>query len=463
MGPTISILDVVHCKANKEARTKIRKALAYENSAWVKAKFGKKQKVTTSHLISGRKGTSGIFLTGLLPRIRKHCKKKGIKLKIKDQDNLERFPATNKPFLKGITFRKDQAHALRRARLRQRGGIVAPTGSGKTIVALGIISMFPESRILFLCHTVDLLKQTADELIKFGFNHYLLGGGSKDDIDDIFQEDEVILLSTIQTFSKIQPQVYMSYFDVTIVDEGHHVNAIKSGYGKVMENNLSPRRYFLTATLPTKQDQLLSNEGFFGPVIAELTYDEGIEQGIIAKPIIKLLTIPYDMRLNARCKTYQDYYKKGIVKNTARNNEIVEYCKKVLKKKELVLIIVEKTDHGKLIKAKLERAKIKAPFVYGSTKADVRNRVKKKLQKKRLLIAICSRVWLEGINIKTINHVIFATGMMEEKRVLQGLGRGQRTDDGKDTVTMVDFLDPYPYLSRHSILRLQTYNRKGWL
>ena len=247
--PTIKVIDAIHAKVNKKARKIIKNALAYQSVDWKRnRRTGRKeQQIKRRHLITGRKGTGGTILVGLIPRVKKYAKKKGYKIEV--IKNGEKITPTSKPYLKGITFRPDQKKALRAVKRRHRGKIVFPTGSGKTVIAGGIMSMFPECRILFLCHTKDLLFQTMHALESFGFKVTVHGGGYKmDNPKKIFKKSKLIMLSTIQSYINIPPELRIGFFDITIVDEVHHVNARDSQYGQIMESNLSPRRYGLTAT-----------------------------------------------------------------------------------------------------------------------------------------------------------------------------------------------------------------------
>lgn len=463
--PVITILDAVHAKANAEARKAIRGALAYRSVVWTRnRRTGRRdQIIQTSHLITGRKGTGGTFLAGLMPRVLKYAEKN--KLRISVIDDSELCPPTARPKLNGITFRADQKKALRAVRRRQRGKIVFPTGSGKTIIAAGIISMFPRCRTLFLCHTKDLLFQSMHAFERFGFQVIVYGGGYKlDNLDKIFRQSKCLMLATVQSFSKIPPEKYIAFFDMIIVDEVHHVNSKDSQYGKILEHNLAPRRYGLTATVPTDRKQILVNEGFFGPTIARLTVEEGIEIGVIAKPRINIIPVPYDVRMNKRCRgQFQKYYEYGVVKNRVRNKLIADQVIETTKAGETVLTIIERKEHGKLLQKMLKLKGVRVPFIYGDTDKVTRSRTLERLQSRKIKAVICSRVWKEGINIPSLNHIINAVGLKEEKAVLQAAGRGLRTTEEKTTVKITDFLDPYKYLAEHSVSRMTVYIKKGWL
>ena len=182
------------------------------------------------------------------------------------------------------------------------------------------------------------------------------------------------------------------------------------------------------------------------------------------RPIINLVPVPYEIKINKRSDNkYKNYYEFGIVKNRTRNNLIVKAVQRSLKAKETVLIIIERTEHGKTLQKMLKYNKIEAPFVEGGTRTKERTSVKRQLKIKSQKVVICSKVWKEGINIPSLNHVIIAHGMKEEKMVLQALGRGLRTTKNKTTIKITDFLDPYKYLAEHSILRMQIYVNNGWI
>ena len=126
-------------------------------------------------------------------------------------------------------------------------------------------------------------------------------------------------------------------------------------------------------------------------------------------------------------------------------------------------IIIEKTEHGNILKNMFESKKIKCIFVYGDTSKEKRDSVKNKIQDKKIKVVICSRIWKEGINIPSLNNVINAFGMSGEIATLQTIGRGLRIYKNKKTICLVDFLDPYQYLAQHAILRIQTYQKQGWI
>ncbi|MFB5622465.1 MAG: DEAD/DEAH box helicase family protein [Nitrosarchaeum sp.] len=464
MKPTIKILDSIHSKANAEARNLILPYLEYKSVFYKRTTFGKKQNIEAiSHLITGRNGTGGTFYTGLIPYIKKQAKQDGIELSIIGKiDKIT--PLHKKPKLKGVTFRDYQYKAIKKFIRKQRGRVIIPTQAGKTFIACGIIHCFLNLRILFLQHTTDLLKQNSEELTKCDIDHQILGGKNKVDWEYLQTKDSFVLLSTIQSLAKVPKEYWSVLFDFLIVDELHHATKEKSQYGMIMQNCLAPLRLGLTATDPTEQYQKLVSEGFFGPILMDMSNKEGVDTGVLAKPIINLVPVPYETKIVNKCdKKYKLYQKYGISRNKSRNKLIVSLVQESLDNNEIVLIIVENLEHGNILKKMLGKKNIQAPFVQGMNDKDFNSKIKELMRSSEIKVCICSKIWGEGISIHTLNHVILACGMKERKKIKQAVGRGQSKKGNKQTIKLSDMLDPYRYLAEHAIQRIQIYKEEGWL
>ena len=126
--------------------------------------------------------------------------------------------------------------------------------------------------------------------------------------------------------------------------------------------------------------------------------------------------------------------------------------------------MVNQIEHGNKIQAELKARGLGIPFVQGVTDGLERVRVKNQLISKKLLAAICTTVWSEGINIVSINTIILAHLGKSELKTLQNIGRGLRRSDDKDTVTIVDFYDSsHNYLIKHFGERLCLYFDMHWV
>lgn len=342
--------------------------------------------------------------------------------------------------------------------------------SGKTVVAGGVISMYPESKAVMVVHTKALFTQTIDELRKwFGDEIGFIGGGK--------YNPQRITVCMIQSCNKLlgnDKAPYQDNFfdlladaDVIVIDEAHHLSKESGHYTDLMKACLAPIRVGFTATPnpKTKVKARLVGEGYLGAIISGLEIDEGINNGILATPRLKLIPVPM-VRIKADKKTYQNIYKEGIVLNRVRNRLIAKEASIHIRQGKSVLIMITDVVHrqAEIIQELMKNLyDTDADIVNGATDVFIQQSIKQALKEKQTCCVIVTSMWREGINIPTLNCVINAVGGKSEISILQIVGRGLRTAEGKNEIIIVDFLDPHPYLAQHTIERLKIYNNMGIL
>jgi len=446
-------IDPIMTKVDKQSIDLIRPCLSFKSFYWQQSQYRKIRKEYTKYLIN----KDGSFLAGLTPRVKKYLKDQNIVVN-EVFGYLPTIQLENKPSLQHYNLRDDQLQLINRALLRKRGVLKAPTGIGKTILALGILSCFPLLNALFLVREGTLLNQTIDELKLAGFKDIRrFGGGVKDELGGV-------TVSTIQSLSNLDPSLYCDKFEIVIVDECHIAAKINSENYKVLTNLLAEIRIGLTATLPTNPESLLVLEGLLGPVIGEMTIQKGIESNLLAKPRIQLLKVPMDQKVRD-LRNYSDVYNQGIVKNEIRNELIVKKAKEYLDKGLTILILVSKINHGENI-AKLAKELFNwnIPFIFGDTDIEERNKIKKNLIDKVIPCVIADNVWRHGVNIPSLRVLINAAGEKSEVSTMQRLGRGFRKTIDKDEIIIIDFFDQsHPYLVNHFGHRVCLYMEEGWI
>ena len=453
----ITVVDPIECCVKREFESLLSPCLSFKSEFWKKGRFKKERMVYDKKIFSRKTPTHLFFYTGHLQRVQGFLNKQILPFEIEGEDWF--IPPIKDAELPGIHFREDQIHLIDNALSIQRGVIKSPTGSGKTILQLGILSAFGEPALI-LSHTKDIVIQTAQEAEKFGFkNVQMIFGESK--FNGKFTDGLVI--STMQSFSKINPKLYCDQFAIVIIDEGHHVSSFDGTYAKILGNLLAPIRLAFTATLPVKEEAKLALEGLIGPVIGELSMAEAMEKGILAVPKIKILRLPFSHKIR-ELRGYGPVYKEGVEENEARNQMIVDKALEHSDKNEVSLIFVNKIEHGNTLAFMFESKGVKVPFVNGETPGLERNNIKKSMIVRRRKIAIATVVWKEGINIPSINAIFMGGGGKSELKVLQDIGRGLRSLDGKREVTIYDFFDnSHPFLIDHFGERFLIYQEMGWV
>jgi len=289
---TIEILDSIECRVNKTDAGLIEPAISFDASYWMQGRF-KKIKRAYVKKIWVRTGKHWMsFYTGSLSRIINYCKENKIRVKIIGEELY--IPPDKKPKIKGIKFREDQLRLIQNCVDKGRGVISAGTGIGKTVVQAGVISCYTRSyNVLLLAHTTAITTQTYQRFKEYGFDSIeLFGGGNK-----VQKPTKRIVISTIQSFVKLDPDNYLEYFDIVIIDEVHHTGKRDSNYTKVLSKILAPNRFGFTATPPKDSEGMLICEGLIGPIIGELLIEEATEMGILAKPKMILKVAKYGPEL----------------------------------------------------------------------------------------------------------------------------------------------------------------------
>jgi len=442
----ILIYDPVYSKIIGKDAHLIWPCISFTSEYWKQTPYRKQRHTYEQKMVN----KNGYFLTGLIPLILAYSDENNLHCQLELACKVNEY-VIHRPNLKGVIFREDQQYLIEQAAKLHRGVLVAPTGSGKTLVALGIMSAFPKTRVLFLCHTKTLIEQTSAELKKFGFKYSICQGAKKDIRGPI-------VLATIQSFSKILPTLYGTY-DIVMVDEAHHISNLETQYAKVLSCVYSPLRFGFTATIPTKKESFFAMVGLLGPVIGETTIDQGVKEGFVAKPKIKILKSNYNQEIR-ELRNYPAVYEYGIVRNRGRNKLIVDYVKQENSKGNSVLVIVNKLDHGRYLNHLID----KSIFVQGETESVSREEIRLAFNSKEIKCCIATTVWKEGVNIPSLNVIINAAGGKSEIATLQAIGRGLRVTKDKKEITIVDIFDPsHPYLISHFGERISLYCDNNWL
>lgn len=462
---------------------KVKECLKYHSAFWRQGPSKKTKEDQIAFLCNHNwRSAKGTLLTGFLPRVEEYCARNGIKLEI---SRLPRDIQLAEAELPAIAFRADQLRILSGIKKNGRGVVISPTGSGKTVLAGGVISMLPESSCaVFVVHTKSLFRQTVEEFGKW-FGQINVIGDSEFSIGRI----NVVMAQTARSLlTKENRQtaggiafidLLLNKTDAIIIDECHHITDENGQYSSLMKICAAEVRLGLTAT-PAKGKAGLVCEGYIGPVIGEFSMGEGIEKGILAKPHVKLIPVPISASIESlwqfkdsfkeneygKMDKVEGIYTAGIIKNKQRNRLIAKEIAMQNKAGISVLVMITDVTHGQAEQIKEIAAEIydtNVEIVQGSTESKKRELIKKKLESKETMAAIATSVWREGINIKSLGCIINGCGGKAEIMTLQAIGRGLRTTDGKTDLVIVDFLDPYRYLAQHTIQRLKIYVENGWL
>lgn len=455
---------------DKRGAQLLNNELTYVEFDWKKGPYGRKKIKKETRMISPTGGDEFIFLTGLVTRALDYLEANNIPYEY-TTDVPEM--ACDEPGIAGIEFRDYQVRLSDAAINEGRGVLLSPTGTGKSYIILRIMSAFTQENILFLVHTKDLMNQIKDDLIKFNLGEVGEYSGNK-------KVRKRIMVATIQTMYKYAED-FTDYFDLVIVDEGHHVASLSEQsngkeripmYASFLMKSAAPIKLALTATLPTKDHSLKALEALVGPVIGEYTMEEAEEDETLAEFDIEIITMPqmpaqmiqdvssFEVTKRKKLSQYQIVYRNGIVDNVSRNMRLLSRVAELIEAGKSCMINIVNTRHGdNLMELIDEHFDFDAVFARGSTKN--RKDIIQDMRDKKIMCVICTVIFVEGIDIPSLDVFVNAGGGRDSKGVKQKLGRALRKHKDKRAL-YIDTLDEvHSILFQQSKDRIETLKKTG--
>lgn len=350
--------------------------------------------------------------------------------------------------LKGITLRDYQLDAINQLVSAKRGVAKMATNSGKTEVMAGIIHTLNYPKTLVLLHRKELLYQTAERFVmRLGIEIGMIGDG--------IWNPKYITVAMIQTLYNNMHDDLFKDTQLVMVDECHHSSS--DSYMEVLEEIPGKYRYGFSGT-PLKYDLLSDMKlmSFTGDVVVDVSNQYLIDEGFSAVPKVFTVSLPVPEGNNYGDLDYQTAYRLFVVENDVRNKKIAELAK-ASSEDGVVLILVNRIDHGKRIK-KLVRS---CQFVNGAKSTEERRIVLDNMRSGSGIYC-ATPIFDEGIDVPAVNTIIMAGSGRSHIKLLQRIGRGLRKK-ANNILTVYDFVDEYNnYLYEHYEARRDVYVQEGF-
>jgi superfamily II DNA or RNA helicase/HKD family nuclease len=337
----------------------------------------------------------------------------------------------------------DQLESERTDKGHFRNLIVAPTGTGKTLVAAFDYARQPftgnRPRLLFLAHREELLYQARSRfrhvLRDESFGNMLGGGEEPSDLRHLF--------ATIQSFRsrKLLESCGVEYWDYAVLDEAHHVPA--QGYRDIVAS-LRPRILLgLTAT-PERMDGESILPWFDHRIADEMRLWHAIERQYL---------VPFDYfgihdgtDLSNVSWTRGSYalgeLEERYIGNTRRANLIIsEFCQIHGDWQQArALGFCVSIDHAEFMAQKFQNAGIPAQAITSRSGDEERSSAASRLRNREVNVLFTVDLFNEGIDIPEVDCVLFLRPTESSTVFLQQLGRGLRLDTGKTNCLVLDFI-----------------------
>jgi superfamily II DNA or RNA helicase len=267
--------------------------------------------------------------------------------------------------------------------------------------------------------------------------------------DDVDKQNEQVRIrnKTIALLEK---------FEFVIGEEAHEASG--NSYYEILRHCKNAHyRLALTAT-PFMKDDEESNMRLmaaFGPIGIKVSEKMLIERGIYARPFFKYVALKTKPPKLFRGTTWQAAYRLGIVDNAERNAHIVFEARRGVALKQPVMILVQQTRHGELLREMLAAKGVKVEFLQGENNAKERKAALGRLRERETEVLIGTTIMDVGVDVPAIGLVILAGGGKAQVALRQRIGRGAREKKkGPNCFFVVDFDDPWnSHTKEHALAR----------
>jgi superfamily II DNA or RNA helicase len=423
----------------------LKEQLNFANSAFIIKKKSGRSTFETPRFFKLIEETENEILIprGFIGKLLRFCRE--AKVAHDFVDNRRELPTTQFSF--NAALRKHQTTAVGAVRKKDFGVIVAPPGTGKTVIGLKIISV-KQQPALIVVHRKQLLDQWLERIESFL-------GIPKADIGIIGQGKVKlgtgkITVATIQSLPK-HIEIIQDKFGTILIDECHHIPA--ESYRTTVGKLNSVYCYGLTATPFRKYNDEKLIFTYLGDIITEIRPEE-IEDYKRANIIVRntKLHVPY----NSKTDSFETL-SQILIHDIARNRLIVDDVSAELDQGKKAVIITERKEHIETLNLLL-KSNYETITLSGDDSDNGKKAKWKALSEGNFQVLITTGQYFgEGSDIQHISTLLLAYPFAFHGKLIQYIGRVQRSEINP---TIYDYRDiQIDYLDK-MFLKRNIYYRK---
>lgn len=364
-------------------------------------------------------------------------------------DERQKKPAIKYSF--SAVLKEHQQKAYAEVSKKEMGIIVAPPGSGKTILALKLIAE-KQQPTLIVVHRKQLQVQWAERIEAFL-------GIPKSDQGKIAQGKvklgRMITIATIQSLSKAIEKEggneLISSFGMIVVDECHHIPA--ATYRDTIQKLHTYYLYGLTATPFRKYNDGKLLFIHLGEIITSLS---NIDINPESHSTIVVRNTQLDVPYNPKTDEFETL-SKILVHDSARNGLILQDISKELKTGKKVIIITERKEHINTLNQYLKHL-YETITLSGDDSDNSKNQKWKLLREGKYQTLITTGQYFgEGSDLPNVHCLFLVYPFSFKGKLIQYMGRVQRSEVSP---IIYDYRDiKIDYLNK-LFLKRNTYYRK---
>ena len=335
--------------------------------------------------------------------------------------------------------------------------LISATGTGKTLLSAFDVKTFSPKKFLFVVHRENIARKSMSEYKKvFGreLNCGVYIGSDRDTSSDF-------IFSTIQTISKDNhlEKFNRDHFDYIVIDETHRAGA--ESYKKII-NYFTPKFLLGMTATPDRTDGFDIFTHFDHNIAYEIRLKEALSENMLCPFHYYGVT---DIKVDGE-----------VIDDKANFNMLTkdERVDNIIKKIKLYgtydgvtrgLIFCSRKAEAHSLSLKFNERRFKTISLTGesseSDRIDAIYRLETDNNDERIDYIFTVDIFNEGIDIPKINQVIMLRPTQSSIIFVQQLGRGLRKVDGKEYLTVIDFIGNYNnnYLIPIALYGDKSYNK----
>lgn len=352
--------------------------------------------------------------------------------------------------IKPYTYQKEILENLEAERKifgRYRNLVVAATGVGKTVISAFDYKRFrdenPRARLLFVAHREEILKKSRDTFRyickNLNFGELLVGNNKPESIENLF-----VSIQSLNS-SKLIERTSPDFYDYIVIDEVHHGAA--QSYKKLLEYYKPKVLLGLTAT-PERMDGEDITRFFDKKMAYELRLPEAIDNKLLCpfqyfgvSDFVDLSELKWT-RGGYEVSELENVYVLDTEKAKRRAQDIItntiKYVDDIENVKALGFCVSIK--HAEFMSNEFNNAGIPSIALTGNSNDEIRKNAAKNLTDGNIKVIFTVDLFNEGVDIPQINTILFLRPTESLTIFLQQLGRGLRISEGKECLTVLDFI-----------------------
>lgn len=315
---------------------------------------------------------------------------------------------------------------------RRRVLLVAPTGSGKTVIGGAIVGAHVDAgkRVLFWAHRRELVAQASRKLYDTGIDHGIIQAGYPT------RPHEPVQVASIQTLSARalrSRRMDLPEADLLVVDEAHHINA--QTYLELVAAYPNAVLLGLTAT-PCRGD----GKGLgkvFDAMVECPSVQSLIAAGHLVPTKVYAPSTPDLKGVKVQSGDYQIGQLEKRVDTPELVGDIVTHWHRLAERRKTV-VFATGVAHSVHIRDRFRESGVVAEHIDGNTPPEERDAILAKLSKGQVDVVTNCMVLTEGWDQPDVGCLVLARPTKSLGLYRQMVGRVLRPAPGKDHALILD-------------------------